>query len=157
MGQRPLGGLQNKRRWTGVKGGKRNINSIYSQSLSCECDCEWRERERERRKGGRRGRERTRLREREMKKEAEKEEFVKSLFLDSGRKATPGAIAALVGARRRRRGSPRSRSASAPPQRPGLDARRELQQHAGVLEGLARGTKALHQARSRLRNAICNR
>jgi DNA polymerase-3 subunit delta len=33
-----------------------------------------------------------------MKKEAEKEEFVKSLFLDSGRKATPGAIAALVGA-----------------------------------------------------------
>ena len=33
-----------------------------------------------------------------MKKEAEKEEFVKSLFLDSGRKATSGAIAALVGA-----------------------------------------------------------
>ena len=33
-----------------------------------------------------------------LKKEAEKEEFVKSLFLDSGRKATPGAIAALVGA-----------------------------------------------------------
>jgi DNA polymerase-3 subunit delta len=33
-----------------------------------------------------------------MKKEAEKEEFVKSLFLDSGRKATAGAIAALVGA-----------------------------------------------------------
>jgi len=33
-----------------------------------------------------------------MKKEAEKEEFVKSLFLDAGRKATPGAIAALVGA-----------------------------------------------------------
>ena len=33
-----------------------------------------------------------------MKKEAEKEDFVKSLFLDSGRKATPGAIAALVGA-----------------------------------------------------------
>jgi DNA polymerase-3 subunit delta len=33
-----------------------------------------------------------------MKKEAEKEVFVKSLFLDSGRKATAGAIAALVGA-----------------------------------------------------------
>jgi DNA polymerase-3 subunit delta len=33
-----------------------------------------------------------------LKKEAEKEDFVKSLFLDSGRKATPGAIAALVGA-----------------------------------------------------------
>jgi len=33
-----------------------------------------------------------------MKKEAEKEEFVKSLFLDAGRKATAGAIAALVGA-----------------------------------------------------------
>lgn len=33
-----------------------------------------------------------------LKKEAEKEEFVKSLFLDIGRKATPGAIAALVGA-----------------------------------------------------------
>jgi DNA polymerase-3 subunit delta len=33
-----------------------------------------------------------------MKKEAEKEDFVKSLFLDSGRKATAGAIAALVGA-----------------------------------------------------------
>jgi DNA polymerase-3 subunit delta len=33
-----------------------------------------------------------------MKKEAEKEEFVKSLFLDSGRKATAGAVAALVGA-----------------------------------------------------------
>jgi DNA polymerase-3 subunit delta len=33
-----------------------------------------------------------------LKKEAEKEEFVKSLFLDSGRKATAGAIAALVGA-----------------------------------------------------------
>jgi len=33
-----------------------------------------------------------------IKKEAEKEEFVKSLFLDAGRKATPGAIAALVGA-----------------------------------------------------------
>jgi DNA polymerase-3 subunit delta len=33
-----------------------------------------------------------------LKKEAEKEEFVKSLFLDSGRKATGGAIAALVGA-----------------------------------------------------------
>ena len=33
-----------------------------------------------------------------LKKESEKEDFVKSLFLDSGRKATPGAIAALVGA-----------------------------------------------------------
>jgi len=33
-----------------------------------------------------------------LKKEAEKEDFVKSLFLDSGRKATAGAIAALVGA-----------------------------------------------------------
>jgi DNA polymerase III subunit delta len=33
-----------------------------------------------------------------MKKEAEKEDFVKSLFLDSGRNATAGAIAALVGA-----------------------------------------------------------
>jgi DNA polymerase-3 subunit delta len=33
-----------------------------------------------------------------LKKEAEKEEFVKTLFLDIGRKATPGAIAALVGA-----------------------------------------------------------
>jgi DNA polymerase-3 subunit delta len=33
-----------------------------------------------------------------LKKEAEKEEFVKSLFLDSGRKATAGAIAALVAA-----------------------------------------------------------
>ena len=33
-----------------------------------------------------------------LKKEIEKEEFVKSLFLDSGRKATAGAIAALVGA-----------------------------------------------------------
>mgnify|MGYP000190369157 CR=1 FL=1 len=33
-----------------------------------------------------------------IKKESEKEDFVKSLFLDSGRKATPGAIAALVGA-----------------------------------------------------------
>jgi DNA polymerase-3 subunit delta len=33
-----------------------------------------------------------------MKKDVEKEEFVKSLFLDSGRKATAGAIAALVGA-----------------------------------------------------------
>lgn len=33
-----------------------------------------------------------------MKKEAEKEQFVKELFLDSGRKATPGAVKALVGA-----------------------------------------------------------
>jgi DNA polymerase-3 subunit delta len=33
-----------------------------------------------------------------LKKEVEKEEFVKSLFLDSGRKATAGAIAALVAA-----------------------------------------------------------
>ena len=33
-----------------------------------------------------------------LKKEAEKEEFVKNLFLDAGRKATSGAIAALVGA-----------------------------------------------------------
>ncbi len=33
-----------------------------------------------------------------LKKESEKEEFVKSLFLDAGRKATGGAIAALVGA-----------------------------------------------------------
>ncbi len=33
-----------------------------------------------------------------LKKEAEKEQFVKDLFLDSGRKATPGAIKALVGA-----------------------------------------------------------
>jgi DNA polymerase-3 subunit delta len=33
-----------------------------------------------------------------IKKEAEKEQFVKELFLDSGRKATPGAIKALVGA-----------------------------------------------------------
>jgi DNA polymerase-3 subunit delta len=33
-----------------------------------------------------------------LKKEAEKEEFVKTLFLDIGRKATPSAIAALVGA-----------------------------------------------------------
>ena len=33
-----------------------------------------------------------------LKKEAEKEEFVKSLFLDLARKATPGAVAALVGA-----------------------------------------------------------
>jgi DNA polymerase-3 subunit delta len=33
-----------------------------------------------------------------LKKEAEKEQFVKELFLDSGRKATPGAIKALVGA-----------------------------------------------------------
>jgi len=33
-----------------------------------------------------------------LKKEAEKEAFVKDLFLDAGRKATPGAIAALVAA-----------------------------------------------------------
>ncbi len=33
-----------------------------------------------------------------IKKEAEKEQFVKELFLDSGRKATPGAVKALVGA-----------------------------------------------------------
>lgn len=33
-----------------------------------------------------------------LKKEAEKEQFVKALFLDSGRKASPGAVAALVGA-----------------------------------------------------------
>jgi DNA polymerase-3 subunit delta len=33
-----------------------------------------------------------------LKKETDKEEFVKSLFLDAHRKATPGAIAALVGA-----------------------------------------------------------
>ncbi len=33
-----------------------------------------------------------------LKKEAEKEQFVKDLFLDGGRKATPGAIKALVGA-----------------------------------------------------------
>jgi DNA polymerase-3 subunit delta len=33
-----------------------------------------------------------------LKKEAEKEQFVKELFLDSGRKATPGAVKALVGA-----------------------------------------------------------
>ena len=33
-----------------------------------------------------------------MKKEAEKEEFVRNLFLDLQRKATPGAISALVGA-----------------------------------------------------------
>lgn len=33
-----------------------------------------------------------------LKKEAEKEQFVKELFLDGGRKATPGAIKALVGA-----------------------------------------------------------
>jgi len=33
-----------------------------------------------------------------LKKEAEKESFVKELFLDSGRKASPGAVAALVGA-----------------------------------------------------------
>lgn len=33
-----------------------------------------------------------------LKKEAEKEQFVKELFLDSGRKASPGAVAALVSA-----------------------------------------------------------
>ena len=33
-----------------------------------------------------------------LKKEAEKEQFVKELFLDSGRKATPGAVKALVAA-----------------------------------------------------------
>ena len=33
-----------------------------------------------------------------LKKEVEKEQFVKELFLDSGRKASPGAVAALVGA-----------------------------------------------------------
>ena len=33
-----------------------------------------------------------------LKKEAEKEQFVKELFLDSGRKASPGAVAALVAA-----------------------------------------------------------
>ena len=33
-----------------------------------------------------------------LKKEAEKEGFVKELFLDSGRKATSGAVSALVGA-----------------------------------------------------------
>lgn len=33
-----------------------------------------------------------------IKKEAEKEEFVRNLFLDLNRKATPGAISALVGA-----------------------------------------------------------
>ena len=33
-----------------------------------------------------------------LKKESEKEEFVKNLFLDLGRKATPGAISALVNA-----------------------------------------------------------
>lgn len=33
-----------------------------------------------------------------LKKEAEKSEFVKSLFLDLGRKASPAAVAALVGA-----------------------------------------------------------
>lgn len=33
-----------------------------------------------------------------LKKESEKEEFVKALFLDSGRKASAGAIKALVGA-----------------------------------------------------------
>jgi DNA polymerase-3 subunit delta len=33
-----------------------------------------------------------------IKKEADKESFVRDLFLDSGRKATPGAIKAMVGA-----------------------------------------------------------
>ena len=33
-----------------------------------------------------------------LKKEAEKVEFVRNLFLDAGRKASPGAVAALVGA-----------------------------------------------------------
>jgi DNA polymerase III subunit delta len=33
-----------------------------------------------------------------LKKEAEKEQFIKELFLDSGRKASPAAIKALVGA-----------------------------------------------------------
>jgi DNA polymerase-3 subunit delta len=33
-----------------------------------------------------------------IKKEADKESFVRDLFIDSGRKATPGAIKALVGA-----------------------------------------------------------
>lgn len=33
-----------------------------------------------------------------IKKESEKEDFVKSLFQDAGRKATPGAIKAMVGA-----------------------------------------------------------
>jgi len=33
-----------------------------------------------------------------LKKEAEKSEFVRSLFLDLGRKASPAAVAALVGA-----------------------------------------------------------
>ena len=33
-----------------------------------------------------------------LKKDAEKEQFVKELFLDSGRKASPGAVVALVGA-----------------------------------------------------------
>ena len=33
-----------------------------------------------------------------LKKEAEKEQFVKELFLDSGRKASPAAVKALVGA-----------------------------------------------------------
>ena len=33
-----------------------------------------------------------------LKKDAEKEQFVKELFLDYGRKASPGAVAALVGA-----------------------------------------------------------
>ncbi len=33
-----------------------------------------------------------------LKKDAEKEQFVKELFLDAGRKATPGAVKALVGA-----------------------------------------------------------
>ena len=33
-----------------------------------------------------------------IKKESEKSEFVRSLFLDLGRKASPAAVAALVGA-----------------------------------------------------------
>ena len=33
-----------------------------------------------------------------IKKESEKEDFVKALFQDAGRKATPGAIKAMVGA-----------------------------------------------------------
>ena len=33
-----------------------------------------------------------------LKKDAEKEQFVRELFLDSGRKASPGAVAAIVGA-----------------------------------------------------------
>lgn len=35
---------------------------------------------------------------RAFEKEAEKVEFVRNLFLDAGRKASPGAVAALVGA-----------------------------------------------------------